>query len=82
MRYVNPLVEGSSPSPVTEAKTTENSQKTLRNEGFLMRTRSEVPSAVQCSEMHENEPESNSRATAGATGMREGNQPPPAEPVV
>jgi hypothetical protein len=61
------LVEGSSPSPVTETKITENSQKALRNEGFLMRTRSEVQSADQCTELHGNELESNSRATAGAT---------------
>ena len=37
MRYVNPLVEGSSPSPVTKAKSTGNTQETLRNEGFSMR---------------------------------------------
>jgi hypothetical protein len=37
-----------------------------------MRSRSEVPAADQCTEMHGNEPESNARATAGATWDAEG----------
>jgi hypothetical protein len=37
-----------------------------------MRTRPEIATGDQCTEMHGNEPESNSRATAGATWDAEG----------
>jgi hypothetical protein len=57
MRYVNPLVEGSSPSPVTETEIAEISQKTLRNEGFSMRCRSDLPLLSSRTETNENDAE-------------------------
>jgi hypothetical protein len=57
MRYVNPLVEGSSPSPVTKAHSTRNMQETLRNEGFLTRFRSELSLSSSRTETNENDAE-------------------------
>jgi hypothetical protein len=57
MRYVNPLVEGSSPSPVIGTESHENSQETLRNEGFSMRFRSDLPLLKSRTETNENDDE-------------------------
>jgi hypothetical protein len=57
MRYVNPLVEGSSPSPVTKAQSTGNTQETLRNEGFSMRSRPETTLLSSRTETNENDAE-------------------------
>ena len=57
MRYVNPLVEGSSPSPVTKAQSTGNTQETLRNERFSMRSRPETTLLSSHTETNENDAE-------------------------
>jgi hypothetical protein len=57
MRYVNPLVEGSSPSPVIGTESHENSQETLRNEGFSMRSRSDLPLLSSRTETNEHDAE-------------------------
>jgi len=57
MRYVNPLVEGSSPSPVTKAQSTGNTQETLRNEGFSLRSHSEIPESSSRTQTNENDAE-------------------------
>jgi hypothetical protein len=55
MRYVNPLVEGSSPSPVTKAQSTGNTQETLRSEGFSMRSRPDTSLSSSRTETNEND---------------------------
>ena len=51
------MVEGSSPSPVISTENHENSQETLRNEGFLLRTRPELALSLSRTETNENHTE-------------------------
>ena len=72
MRYVNPLVEGSSPSPVNQSENTENIGKARRKAGFLMRLRVAPTLPGESAQVHQNSPKSDQCATAGATFPNEG----------
>ncbi len=55
MRYVNPLVEGSSPSPVTEVKTPENPGFLEGIRGFFDGNGANALTLGRCTEIHEKE---------------------------